>query len=132
MATRRPNPEERGLGQPHKNQVKHLKASHVDGTPCWWCGRPMYLDRTRNWDHDPTSTDRASGSLAGDHTHARAHGGTHADRLLHGTCNKQRGDGRRDHQRPALTHTQPTHLAIGCWPKQPPATTSPHPHPLKS
>ncbi|UVK59019.1 HNH endonuclease [Gordonia phage KappaFarmDelta] len=120
MARRRPNPEQRGLGHAHKQQVKHLKTRHVDGTPCWWCGKPMYLDRTRNPDYNPTSPDPASGSLAGDHTLARTHGGTLADRLLHGRCNKQRGDGRHDHTRPALTGqhqpTPTTHLAINCWP----------------
>ncbi|AMS03983.1 HNH endonuclease [Gordonia phage UmaThurman] len=120
MARRRPNPEQRGLGHAHKQQVKHLKTRHIDGTPCWWCGKPMYLDRTRNPDYDPTSPDRASGSLAGDHTLARTHGGTLADRLLHGRCNKERGDGRHDHTRPAVTGkhqpTPTTHLAINCWP----------------
>ena len=43
--------------------------------------------------------------LAGDHTHPRAHGGHLADRLLHSVCNSERGDGTRDHQRPALTGT---------------------------
>ncbi|QEA10846.1 HNH endonuclease [Mycobacterium phage Weirdo19] len=28
--------------------------------------------------------------------------GNHADRLMHDICNKQRGDGTRDDQRPAL------------------------------
>lgn len=129
MATRRrPNPEQRGLGHTHRRQVDALKKRHIDGTPCWWCGKPMYRNRTRNWDYDPTSTDRASGSLAGDHTLTRAAGGTTTDRLLHGRCNKERGDGTRDHLRPALSHnlnhqpdptpTPPTlgNLAITCWP----------------
>lgn len=88
----------------------------------------MYRNRTRNPDYDPNSNDRASGSLAGDHTHTRAAGGTTTDRLLHGRCNKERGDGTRDHLRPALNHnlnrqpdptpTPPTlgNLAITCWP----------------
>ncbi|WP_307677173.1 hypothetical protein [Nocardia pseudovaccinii] len=41
--------------------------------------------------------------LDGDHSIARAHGGTVADRLLHSWCNRERGDGSRDHLRPALT-----------------------------
>ncbi len=53
----------------------------------------MYRDAARNPD---------GGALAADHSHARAHGGTIADRLLHDLCNKARGDGSRDHQRPAL------------------------------
>jgi hypothetical protein len=43
-----------------------------------------------------------SQALDADHSHARAHGGTRADRLLHAKCNKERGDGSRDHLRPAL------------------------------
>lgn len=69
---------------------------HVDGTPCWWDARPMYRDPKRNWDGKP---------LHADHSRTRAvHGtsGNQADRLMHDTCNKQRGDGSRDHLRPAL------------------------------
>ena len=101
--TQRRSTTARGLGWQHQQQVDRLKRRHTDGTPCWWCGKPTWLDRTRNWDYNPNSTDRASGSLSGDHTQTRAHGGTKTDRLLHGTCNKQRGDGTRDHLRPALT-----------------------------
>ncbi|QDP44204.1 HNH endonuclease [Gordonia phage JuJu] len=111
------------LGWSHQQNARHLKAQHVDGTPCWWCGRPMWRDRTRNYDYNPHSTDPASGSLAADHSHPRAHGGRKADRLLHGQCNKERGAGNHDHQRPALTGTQPNPapnnlgpLAMTCWP----------------
>lgn len=106
----------RGLGWNHQQNAARLHRTHTDGTPCWWCGKPMYRDPQRNWDHH---------TLAADHTIARAHGGTRADRLLHATCNKQRGDGHHDHQRPALTqhpHHDPTPttnhlapLAINCW-----------------
>jgi hypothetical protein len=41
--------------------------------------------------------------LAADHSVPRAAGGQLADRLLHGLCNSERGDGARDDQRPALT-----------------------------
>lgn len=78
---------QRGLGWEHQQQRKRLLARHVDGSPCWWCGEPMFKTQ----------------SLAADHTLARAHGGTKADRLLHELCNKARGDGSRDHQRPAIT-----------------------------
>ncbi|BBZ09873.1 MULTISPECIES: hypothetical protein [Mycobacterium] len=78
---------QRGLGHRHKQQVAHLKRQHIDGTPCWWCGEPMYLSQ----------------GLAGDHSVPRATGGKLADRLLHGPCNSERGDGSRDHLRPALT-----------------------------
>lgn len=93
-----------GLGWQHQKQRTRLLGAHRDGAPCWWCGRPMWKDHTRNWDYDPTATYPSNGRLAADHTHARTHGGTIADRLLHEVCNKERGDGSRDHLRPA-THT---------------------------
>ncbi|WP_306357442.1 MULTISPECIES: hypothetical protein [unclassified Nocardia] len=78
---------QKGLGWRHQQQRAALLARHRDGTPCWWCGEPMYRVQ----------------QLAADHTLSRAHGGTVADRLLHDLCNKERGDGSRDHLRPALT-----------------------------
>lgn len=54
----------------------------------------MYRDPALNHDGE---------SLHADHSQARAHGGTKADRLLHGTCNRARGEGSRDHLRPTLT-----------------------------
>ncbi|MFE3196251.1 hypothetical protein ACFXHA_45150 [Nocardia sp. NPDC059240] len=93
MVTRRTTTQ-RGLGWHHQQQREALLARHRDGARCWWCGEPMYRDAVRNLDGE---------SLAADHSHARAHGGTRADRLLHGLCNKSRGDGSRDDRRPALT-----------------------------
>jgi hypothetical protein len=90
----------KGLGWRHQQQVKQLIGKLIDGTLCWWCGLPMHRDKTRNWD---------SKQLAGDHSQARVVGGTIADRLLHGTCNSQRQDGRLDHLRPVI---------LGCHPKQ--------------
>lgn len=78
---------ERGLGHEHRKHRDTLLRVHIEGTPCWWCGLPMYKRQ----------------ALAADHTHTRANGGTHADRLLHSLCNTERGDGSRDHLRPALT-----------------------------
>lgn len=110
------SPRKRGLGTTHEHQRTRLLANHVDGAHCWWCDKPMYRERTRNWDYNPESPDRASGSLAADHSRARANGGTRADRLLHGICNKQRGDGSRDHLRPALTNDPPdTPLTTRDW-----------------
>lgn len=85
---------QRGLGWSHQKQRERLMQLHVDGTSCWWCDAPMYRDAGRNFD---------GAALNADHSQARAHGGTKADRLLHGKCNKERGDGSRDHLRPALT-----------------------------
>lgn len=87
----------KGLGWPHQQQVKALRDKHVDGSPCWWCGRAMFLDAARNWD---------SQSLAGDHSVPRAAGGRRTDRLLHGYCNSARGDGSRDDTRPTITGTE--------------------------
>lgn len=85
---------ERGLGYQHQQERKSLLRRHTDGSLCWWCDRPMFKRDADNWDSRP---------LAADHSIARALGGTRADRLLHWTCNAQRGDGSRDHQRPTLT-----------------------------
>lgn len=95
----------RGLGWQHQQIRRRLIANHRDGTPCWWCGKPMYREPSRNPDYVPGSQAPGNGALAADHTLARANGGNHADRLLHGLCNKQRGDGSRDDQRPALGGT---------------------------
>lgn len=64
----------------------------------------MWRDPDRNPDGAP---------LEADHSRSRANHGTtgnHADRLLHMRCNRERGDGSRDHQRPAITgHTPAPH-----------------------
>lgn len=91
--THRRTTTQRGLGHRHKQQAAHLKQQHVDGTPCWWCGEPMYLSQ----------------GLSADHSQPRSAGGTLADRLLHAPCNSERGDGTRDHLRPALTGKRATH-----------------------
>lgn len=91
---RKPTTTELGLGWRHQQQLASLKANHLDGTPCWWCGQPMFLDADRNPDRK---------TLSGDHSRSRAQGGTETDRLLHADCNSARGDGSRDDARPALT-----------------------------
>ncbi|NDK91047.1 hypothetical protein GYA93_15860 [Gordonia desulfuricans] len=80
---------QRGLGWRHQRDRERLLRNHVDGTPCWWCGEPMH--RTQ--------------ALDADHSNPRDKGGTKADRLLHAPCNRARGNGDRDHLRPALTGT---------------------------
>ena len=97
MATnsRKPRTQtELGLGWRHQQQRAILIRRLIDGALCWWCGQPMHKDADRNWD---------GRALAADHSQARALGGTLADRLLHSTCNGQRGDGSRDDSRPVLT-----------------------------
>lgn len=84
----------RGLGWTHQQNRRNLLAKHIDGTPCWWCNKPMHRDPAANFD---------GAALEADHTLARSKGGQHADRFLHMTCNRERQDGSRDHLRPALT-----------------------------
>lgn len=96
------NTTQRGLGWKHQKQRARLLARHVDGTPCWWCGKPMYRNAAHNWDRN---------ALHGDHTKARSAGGTTTDRLLHDVCNKRRGDGSRDSERPALLTRRGGHAA---------------------
>lgn len=102
MATRRITTTAKGLGWQHQKQVARLKARHIDGTPCWWCGDPMYGDRHAHLNNDGQR-------LSGDHTLSRAHGGTDADRLMHLGCNKARGNGDNDHMRPALRRANGGH-----------------------
>lgn len=91
---------EKGLGWEHQQAVARLLRKHVDGALCWWCGLPMFKQpgHARNWDRK---------ALAGDHSVPRVAGGKLADRLLHGTCNSQRQDGRWDVERPAVTGCHP-------------------------
>ena len=85
---------ELGLGWRHQQQRAILVRRLTDGSLCWWCNLPMHKDASRNWDSRP---------LAADHSQARSLGGMLADRLLHYTCNSQRGNGDRDATRPAVT-----------------------------
>ncbi|MGQ9348937.1 hypothetical protein [Mycolicibacterium gilvum] len=119
MAATKRNTTERGLGWRHQQAVAALKRRHQDGSPCDWCGKPMYLDPTRNWDYNAKVA--YSGVLQGDHgamTRAQAirQGVTIPlpDRLLHRKCNQQRGDGVNDHLA-AANRNQPERLAMD-WP----------------
>lgn len=96
---------EKGLGKKHQDAVKYLKQRHVDGSPCEWCGRPMWLDATLNYDYNPEKPNlRGNGVLQGDHSNmSRAESLRMGlpvlppDRLLHARCNNQRGQGENDH-----------------------------------
>lgn len=121
---KRPSPAARGYDEAHRARARSLLAVHIDGTPCWWCGLPMYRDRTKNHDYDPQATrrdgkpDTTSGQLHADHGDGPD---KPANRLLHELCNKQRGDGSRDDERPALRlitelHPLGDNLSMG-WPK---------------
>lgn len=91
--------QQRGYNRQHEKTRKRLLRTHKDGTPCWWCGKPMYRNKNKNHDHLP---------LCADHEHANgARNGTQATRLLHYSCNSSRKDGKNDHKRPALTNNPP-------------------------
>ncbi|MCJ7859259.1 ATP-binding protein [Corynebacterium kalidii] len=108
-ASKRPrSTTERGYGHRHQTIRRRLLHNHTDGTPCDWCGQPMYRDAKRNFDHAP---------LEADHTNdLKHHGHGDADRLLHRRCNRQRKDG-QEHRRPGAPST-PTPRVDG-----PPAVT---------
>ncbi len=95
---------QKGLGQLHEKAVRYLRQRHKDGSPCEWCGRPMFLDPTRNFDYRPGGPKRGNGVLQGDHsTMSRSEALERGlpilppDRLLHGECNRMRGTGLNDH-----------------------------------
>lgn len=81
MAQARRTTTQRGLGAEHQARRKWLLDNHVDGSLCVRCGQPMWKDEQQ---------------LDADHTVPRSQGGTKADRLLHASCNRSRGDGTRD------------------------------------
>ena len=119
---RKPTTNEKGLGCRHRQDRERLLRAHVDGTRCYWCQRPMYKDRTRNYDYKPDSTNPDSGKLHADHskmTRAEAvRRGVpmpRADRLLHGACNIQRGDGGNDHLA-ASAQPRKTDELVMAWP----------------
>ena len=122
MAPARKTTAEKGLDwRRHRYAADNLKRNHVDGTPCDWCHRPMYSDRTRNWDYKPDASE-LSGVLHADHSKmSRAEAIRLGipipppDRLLHGTCNIQRGDGGNDHLASGL-QPAPAEQLLMPWP----------------
>lgn len=82
---------QRGYDHRHQQVRRRLMARLKDGQACEWCGQPMYRKPEQNFDHAP---------LEADHTlDLKHHGPGDADRLLHRTCNRSRGDG-NDHRKP--------------------------------
>lgn len=68
----------------------------------------MHVDATRNPDAAPLEADHSKPIKSHGHINNRA------DRLLHRACNRSRGDGSRDHLRPALTgNTTPNAAPAG-------------------
>ncbi|MFZ2527416.1 MAG: hypothetical protein WAX14_07145 [Rhodococcus sp. (in: high G+C Gram-positive bacteria)] len=111
----KPSRHKRGLGTRHDAIRTRLLAHHVEGSPCFWCGKPMHREAIHNWDGYP---------LAADHSTARAEGGLDPDRLLHFRCNSQRGKGDRDHLRPALGEQTPQVLDDRNDPQRPGETAA--------
>lgn len=123
MANTRQSTTGKGLGWRHRQARESLLRAHIDGSPCQWCGRPMYLDRTLNYDYNPNSTNPGSGKLHADHgTTSRADAvrtGTPIpppDRLLHGACNIQRGSGGNDHLAAASKPSDSASDLLIAWP----------------
>lgn len=82
---------QRGYGHRHQQVRKRLLIKLVDGSPCQWCGKPMFRKPEMNFDGAP---------LEADHTKdLKHHDPSDADRLLHRRCNRQRRDG-QEHRRP--------------------------------
>lgn len=72
---------DRGYGHQHQVNREALLYRHKDGTPCDWCGRPMYRDKSKNFD---------GAALEADHIDADKN--HRARRLLHKRCNGQKGN----------------------------------------
>ena len=58
---------QKGLGHRHQQNRARLITRHIDGTPCWWCGKRMFRDKARN---------RDGRALHADHDTPRSRGGS--------------------------------------------------------
>ncbi|MDT9411321.1 hypothetical protein P8T80_08005 [Corynebacterium rouxii] len=90
-ATEKANTTRRGYGATHQKNRRRLLAQHIDGTPCEHCGKPMFKDPQRNFDHAPLEADHPEGkeqARMGTQAQKRTN---HATRLLHRRCNRQLG-----------------------------------------
>lgn len=76
---------ERGYDWNHRRNRQRLLYNLVDGIPCPFCGKPLHKSPAQNFDGAALEAD-----LTRDIKH---HGQNPADRLLHCTCNRSRGDG---------------------------------------
>jgi len=73
---RTPTTTERGLGWEHQKRRKAAVAAFVPGTPCAYCGEPMWNVRQLDLDH---VLPRAAGGARG------------PVRLVHRACNRAEG-----------------------------------------
>lgn len=124
-STKRKTTTERGLGWKHQQAVAALFRRHQDGSPCDWCGKPMYTEDRKNWDFDPDKP--GTGHLQGDHGGMTRKAAIRAgvqiplpDRLLHRVCNQQRSDGVNDHlavvNRGKVAEATTTERLVMPWP----------------
>lgn len=97
--TRKPSSSARGVGWQHSKDRRRLIATLVDGTPCCYCGGPMYRS-----DADRDLKDQLR--LEADHGQPRVLGGTKADRLAHARCNRSAGATLGNRLRGARRHGQ--------------------------
>lgn len=130
MATavaRRKTTTEKGLGHRHRQQVEQLFSALPPvgdpRNPCDVCRRPRHKDRTKNYDYNPNSSNPANGVLQGDHSKmSRAEAIRRGlpiqlpDRLLHGECNRLRGEGLNDHIFSGANPPETTTQLLMPWP----------------
>jgi hypothetical protein len=125
MPTKQAKTTARGLGHLHQLDRAALMRKHSNGTRCEWCNRPMYDDenRHRNYDYKPESTKPNNGKLHADHSEMSRSDAIRlgvpiprANRLLHGACNVQRGDGGNDHLAAAGAKQVQTSELVMAWP----------------
>lgn len=82
---------ERGYGWAHQQARERLLRAHKDGAPCSRCHKPMWLDKTRNWDERSLAADHGPGH---EQKYAADKQRNPPTRLMHATCNER--DGARD------------------------------------
>lgn len=104
---RRGTTTQRGYGSQHVQRRNLLLYQLIDGSPCWWCGKPLYKDKNKNFDKKPLHADHSAP--------VSKNSSSLADRLLHHTCNSERGDGSRDHLRPVLNNTMSDNTESADW-----------------
>ncbi len=86
QSPKKQNTTQRGYGYTHQQARKRLIHNHKDGTPCQYCGQPMYRDKHKNWDGYTLEADHEIRQK--DTTNKRRNLPT---RLLHKTCNSLDG-----------------------------------------
>lgn len=97
---------ERGYDWTHRRNRQRLLYNLVDGSPCPFCGKPLHKEPAKNFD---------GAALEADHTKdIKHHGQNPADRLIHRTCNRSRGDG-HDERSPLATPGPAATVASTGW-----------------